>query len=324
MMVTLVTEEGENHAVVVSKIGKRKVTILDPDKGIYRLPLKEFIHLWDGTALIIEADNGSNKPLIINEPNKKKDYALSIILQMVSGIFCIFGVYFINNSSYWWLSLIAFCLFVIVSLIKKVVVFKSMRKIDDFYIDNLKIKRKDYRRFFVRLEEYKKQSLVNPISFATNFFIVAFLTYIVISNSLWNVFLVVVPLLLAFLNHSFINPRLKREEKSIANEEIKLETVEGIQEYKCKSKLIHQNAYSLGKEMIAVRYLNIFVLVISALILILCHGEYALTQTVFYVVVQQVLFDYISRLFSYSQKEKEYSLAKARLINVIHQKDENN
>lgn len=324
IIVSFLSPEGGNHAVVVTNIRRGRVKVLDPDKGIYTLSLSKFLDYWDGTGLLIESDSGEKYKEVIKEPNRKKDNVVSMILQFISGLCCIMGVYFINKSSFWWISIIMFSLFIIIELIHKIFVFRCMNKIDNYYLEDLRIKKDDYFNFFKRLEDYKKQSLSNPISFATQFLVVAFLTYIVIINNIWNTFLVVVPLLLALLNRSAVIPRQQNKEKEIAKEELYLSNSDSIEDYKSRSKVIHFKAYSLGKEIIASRYFNIFVLIINALIFILCHQEFALTQAVFYVVVQQVLFDYMTKLLSYSQKEKEFNLAKARLINVIHQKDENN
>jgi len=61
----VITEEGLSHFVVIHKINKKKVTILDPAKGVEKKEIDEFFKIFDGILLLMVPNNefqpGKNK-----------------------------------------------------------------------------------------------------------------------------------------------------------------------------------------------------------------------------------------------------------------------
>lgn len=324
IIVSLTLKEGSYHAVLVHKINKKRVYILDPDSGSYSLPIGKFLALWDGTCLSIESDDGAGFTYDVSDPKKKSSYVLTAIAQIISGIFCILGVYFINKKVDIVIPIFFFSLFIITELLLKTILFRTMNDTDSHFLKDLSIKKEQFQTFFERLENYKKLSLVNPISFGTTLVVSIFIIFIVVMNNIWNVLLVLTPICLSLLDVFFIAPSRNKKERIVAIKERELVNSEDVNEYISKMNSIHKNSYKIAKDELGKRYIYIFIMMVMSLLVVAINNEFILSQVMFFLFVQIMLNEYLVKLFSFSNKMHEFDLAKAKLMNTIHQDDENN
>lgn len=322
VIVTIVPEEGVNHSVVITKINRFYVKILDPEKGQIYMKTSKFMSIWDGTGLLIEKDEGGTFPYEVDEPNKFTQTILSVVFQFISGISFILGVYFINDKTHIAVPLAFLFSFIIFELINKAILFKTMENIDEFYSKDCSVKKDDYKSFLVRLEDYKELSLVTPINFVTKLIVAAFLIFILIINGINNLVLVLLPFGLAVLDGCVVQQLRKNKEKEIEQKEKKLYQIDDQDEFVTELDKIHKQSYSLAKTELFKRYLYILLMIMMSLFVIFIAKEIKLVQGAFYFFIQYVLFDYLVAIFSFSDKRNEFNLAKAKLMNIIH-KDEN-
>lgn len=323
MIVTITPKEGENHAIIITKIRGKRVYILDPASDRRSMSLKEFYTLWDSTGLLIEKDEGGGFLYEIVEPDKNKDYLWTTILQVCSGLFCILGVYFINSNGNILFPIILLSLFIISELILKNMLFKGMEKTDAYFTSNLNLKKGQYSQYFKNLERYKELSVVNPVSFATNLTVCVFIAFIVVLNSPWNIALVFGVLAIALFDVFIINPRNRQKELDIEIDEQQLDDSQSNEEFASNLKRIHMKAYSLGRKIIGKRYIYIFLMLIIAILMTIATNTFAFPQIIFYCCIEYCLYEYSVKLLSFSENKKQFNVARAKLVSSIHQNDEN-
>ncbi len=322
MILRISPQEGVFHAVLVTKIKNGSVYYLDPLEGKQIMKLYKFCKVWDGTGLMIEEDNGGPFPYKISEPNQTKNFVVSAIIQIISGVFCVLGIYFVNKNINIVFPVTFLSAFIVTELILKIYLFKDMKRKDEFYTNDLNIKVSSFRTFFERLEKFKTLSVVNPVSFATNMVVCMFVILVSILNSLNNLILVLIPISLSLVDLFFYEPWKKNKDREIQINEAKINTLEDVNSFKLELAKIHEKAYSLGGVEISKRYIYIFINILCSILVATISKDFSITSIVFCLFIQIVLYDYLTKVFSFSLKKKELDVSKAKLINTIHQDDE--
>lgn len=320
LIATIVPEEGLNHSVVVLTANPFYVKFLDPVKGPVKMKLKKFLSLWDGTGLIIEKDEYDGFHHQTHEIENKSSIS-GIVLQVLSGIMCILGIYFINNKTHIVVPVIFLSLFVVFELSRRFLLFKSMKEIDKTYAKDLKIRKSDFNLYFQRLENFKKLSLVTPMDFVGSLVVVMFVIFILIINGFSNIFLVAMPLFLCLLEVILFKPSRRKEEAKVERKERNISSLKDTKELENSLEEIHSDSYKIATEELGKRYLNILLMILSSLFTLFVSKELNLVQGVFYLLSQLILFDHMNKVFMYPEKVNEFNLAKVKLMNIIH-KDE--
>lgn len=322
LIVSLKGKNGVGHAVIVQKINKRNVKIKDPEKGVYSLSISRFIALWDGTGLLVERSEHFSCPFVYKEVFKKRNYVIGIILQVLSMACCILGVNFIGNTIPIFIPIVFFSLFIIFEILSKGNIFLTMKKIDDKYFDKLQLKKRDYKEFHVRYEDYKKSSLVTPLNAFFTFFTIAFLIFIVVLNGVRNLSMVIFPICIAIVEYFYLNPYIKNKEQDISLDEQQLYDSEDIECYREKERIIHDESYKLGKTILMKKYLAIVIMLLGTILVMALNRIFTITYVVFYLCLEYTIYTNMMDLMSYTDKRKEMQRAKVKLNNILHQKDE--
>ena len=315
-------EEGVYHAILLTKIKHGIVHYLDPAEGPLTMALHKFVKVWDGTGLLIEEDNGGPFGYIIEEPNQNKNYLISSVIQIVSGIFCVLGIYFVNRNINIVFPVSFLSAFIITEMVLKIFLFKTMKEKDNFYTKDLKIDKSKFGLFFEQLEKYKTLSSVNPVNFFTHLIICFFIIFVSILNSVNNLVLILLPLCLVLIDFFIYVPWRKKKDLDIQLNEAQLRQSEDIESYKTKLSKIHGKAYSLGGVEVSKRYIYIFIMILSSILVATISKDFSITSIVFCLFLQILLYDNLQRVIAFSQKRKELDVSRAKLLSTIHQNDE--
>ncbi len=119
-----------NHFVVIYKITKKNVILMDPAKGKRTLSFKEFENIWSKTIIVLypktkiirESNRNYLKDLLFRVVNKKKKLVIKIIiLTILFSLFTVLTSYYFKvvlSTSYDRLSTLIICLFFLLLLIK--------------------------------------------------------------------------------------------------------------------------------------------------------------------------------------------------------------
>lgn len=322
LIVSLKSEGDTNHAVLVTKVKKHFIKILDPDKGTYELSLKRFYELWDQTGLLIKNYQKTPCPFVVKEKRKKADYIVGIICQVMSAICCIAGLFFIDEDVYVFIPVALFICFAVFELLLRGHLFKFMRQMDEKTFEEIKLDKKDYRSFHTRFEEYKKAILVTPLNTIFTFLISAFLIFIVVINDLRNLMMVMMPICFSLIEVYFLHPNEREKQHEIMRDEEELFQAENIDDFKEKEEEIHAKTYRLAKRVLIKKYVGISLMLLGTIIVMAVSHVVSVPYIVFYLCIEYTLFTNLTNLFTYDERKREYLQAKVRFINVLHQNDE--
>ena len=126
LIVAITLNNGAKHAVVVEKARGNRVTYYDPRFGKMTMKFDDFIKIWDGTALMIEQVVRTKYPHPVLNPVKKSTHLGLSLIQFLSGVFAVLGVYFINDAFPIYLPIIFLSLAIITELLMRVVTYRVM------------------------------------------------------------------------------------------------------------------------------------------------------------------------------------------------------
>ena len=313
---TVETKTGHKHAVVVTKVKFKRVYFVDPKKGSTSLSLKKFIAVWDGTGLFVESYE--KKPYHYGKSDQVKTSSKVILglCQIISGVLAVVGVYFIKDDTQIWIPAVFFMGAIIMELVMRAITYSIMKKLDDYYFHEDRVPKSGYRDYIERYENYKKLALSSPMRFIVILLFSLALFAIVLLNDKRNVMLVIIPILLAFLNALVIYPVLKERERDIAELEDELDSAKSGSDLRDRMKVIHTKAYNYSYVDVAIRYLYVAFIVLTALFTMHLCGISSFPYIIFYSCISLTLYKSVDELFSYGDKIQDYNMAKVKLNNV--------
>ena len=294
----------KSHAVYLYKITKKFVYYFDPSSGKKKIPIKDFISIWDGTALRIMDYTPSKcsikKPSFVNNG----ELAMMLVLELLSAISAVMGVYYLKQDSSKYLPLIFILVTVIMEiLIRKYMVF-LMKRIDFRLLDiDDDVRDHQYYDFHNYYENYKKYLLVNTLKLFSSGFIIILITVILLLNNMYNVIYVGANLLLAIIYVFIKKPKFNKDEEEMIHKEERLKYI------KDKSKAfdlmtdIRKNAYDYANNYTAIKFLIISFQIILAFFVMLLSSAFSFTYIICYLLLEVYFYNSAVIICSY-QDEK--------------------
>ena len=308
------------HAVVVTKVGKHYVHFIDPNEGKRKIRLKKFYKIWDGTMLRVKRiwDYPSPKsPINIKNKGVKIQ---TLVLEIFSSLSLIFGIFFIDRTYHFILPISFFFLFLLLTIFSKILLLKNMQKIDQQVMQNLPKQHFNKKELLTRLEQYKKELFITPISLVGHLLVCLFIVAITIINDVRNFYLVVVPLVLVFINIFFFLPNSKNQEKQLAVEEKEAIMQDNNHDFKKTVKKMHQHSYELGRINLIQRYISLFIMMLTAfLAMYLTVKHVTLAYTIFYFSIEMVLYEHFLSLLTFKKQYISSLKAEMKLINILNE-----
>ena len=190
----------KHHYMIYEKSTKKFVYLIDPTIGRIKLPKAEFISIFSGICLM--------KKEVIPFGNKlkfKKDYNLNYIL--VYSIFLIldFALFYIisflsNNSKYLFHSILII-LAILLSILSKLKLINRHQKMIDNNLNDIFKKSNNLSVSTKKgLLSYKLYTIKHFYGFLNNLFLVTFTIFILINNGFYNVFFIIIAILICFIS----------------------------------------------------------------------------------------------------------------------------
>lgn len=307
------------HCVLVTKCKFGRVKILDPDLGTYSLSFSKFFKLWTGKGLLLDNYQKKKCEFKLEKPIKAFDYALSMILQFIGSALLVLGLYFLDGKNKPYIPIMFVCGFAVFEIAFRLHNIYVMKKIDD---SQKYPKDGKYREHFVRFETYKKNALLNPMNSVFAMLVILFVIVVLILNSTMNFIIVLVPLFISLIDVVLIKPKADQKENSIKLLELALDKCRDKYDYQVEMQKIHGEAYTLAKLLLLKKYLYVFIMIISSLLVMFMANTVLLPYAAFYVLIQYLLYENISLLFNYSKRRNDFLRSKALFINCQKQYDE--
>ena len=317
LIVAITLNNGAKHAVVVEKARGNRVTYYDPRFGKMTMKFDDFIKIWDGTALMIEQVVKTKYPHPVLNPVKKSTHLGLSLIQFLSGVFAVLGVYFINDAFPIYLPIIFLSLAIITELLMRVVTYRVMKKLDDYFFDESRVPYDGFKDYLVRYENYKKLVLSSPMNYILTLVFTLGLVAVILINDYRNVLLVTVPILLCLFRLVYITPSLKKKKRELEEAEAGLDSLRNAGELRKQAKVIHKKAYAYSYiETICSYVFALLIVVVTLLTMHLCDIS-SLPYLVFYACLSIVLYKSFDQLVRFDERIADFKLAKVKINNRI-------
>ena len=317
-IVTLHGPNSSKHAVVVIRISKRSVYIIDPNGGKRRLPYELFISKWSNHALIMEKFVKTPCPVIAPSFIAKKDKITLPIFQLLSGISILIGTYYINQKEMLYIPIIFLSLFIIFELLFRNNLLKAMRRIDEEISKyTLNLNKEEYYEFYCNQEKFTQVALSTIPNLIYAFMVSIFIIFILLINNIWNTFYVVLATFLAIIEIYYHQYYFKNKELDIASKEELIKTSENTFEYQHFASDVREAAYQLGGNKTLFNYLEIAIILSTSILLMSLTNSFSITYLLFNLFIVYFLKGQIYQIMNYENSVNTYNSSKLRIINKI-------
>ena len=325
-LIVSVVKENENlHAVLITRKVGGRLQIQDPSKGTYWIKIDKFIRLWDGTGLAINHVEEHPFTARIIDVKDTKSEVLSYILQSVAAVFIALATFFVKPEGSLWLPLLFCALSLTAEVALRILLLKRMQKCDKYLRRFIPyVSRRDYFEYYKRSQEYKTSALTLGLNFVFYILVVLLIATITIINSLSFAILIGVALLAAFIEVFFFSPFKKDLNKQLEENEYELRRIKDTDEMELQVKTMEVKSYRYAYVTFASKIVFGAFFILASFFVCMVEHSFALPNIVFYTCVSLLTYQYLVPLFSYDGSLVDMMVAKVRINNLIHQNDENN
>ncbi len=321
--IAALARENSNHAVVVTKASRKKVRYFDPEFGECSSSIEDFVSEWTGDALIVANHEKKSCKFQKEEIVSSKKIVVSDILQLLSGLLAILGVYFIKSDGDLMYPIIFLSASLIMTILMKSYTIGLMKKADNYIIERSEqVKSKDLFNYYKYFELHKGDYLSSSMNIIYYVLVSIFMIFIVVFNGLSNYLLIMIPILLLFMSSFFINPYLKREKSKISKLEAGLQSEKDVSNFNMKVNQLHELSYKYSKALVAKKYLYFFIFALVAVLTSYISKEVSIINVVFNLFIEVYLYQNLDPIISYEENNIESMRNKIRFNNIIHQNNE--
>ncbi len=314
-------KNGAKHAVLVTKIRLGRVIYLDPRCGKTNVSINRFLFQWDGTGLMVQEHRKRECPLPTLEPISTSSKIWLGIIQVFSGLFAVFGVYFIRDdvTIYW--PIIFLSLAIVGETIMKIISYNLMKKMDKFFFEEKRIPSSGFKDYLFRFEDYKRLVLSSPMNYILSLIFSLGIIALVLLNDWRNFAIAGMPVLLAFLVTIIIDPILRKKKYLIGELEENLDNSTGALDFKEKVQRMHREAYRFSYIDIIYRTIVAILMIMTVVLTMDFCRIFSLPFVIFYSFFSLTLFKSCEHLFSFNEKIERFNKAKVKISNLIKTRD---
>lgn len=307
-------KNGAKHTIVVKKIKWKRVFYADPSQGTGSMSLKNFLKIWEGTGLLIESFEKMKCPYKPVDPIKMSTKIGLGLVQLLSGVSAVLGVYFIKDNTPIYLPAIFLSLAIVLELLMKALSYSVMKKLDAYFFKNENLPKKDKKNYLIKYEDYKRLSLASPMNYILLLVFALGLIAVVLLNDIKNALIVAVPLAIALIDVLCVKSVLKAKKREIIALEDELEECKDFYE---KVKEMHTKSYNYSYINIALSYVYAGLIVLTSIFTMHICGISSFPYIVFYSMIAVTLYKTLERLFSFNDTVEELNIAKIKVNNSI-------
>ena len=322
-IVTIKTQTGNAHCVLVYKVMMGRVYYLDPRIGKADMSIRKFSNLWDGTFLQVEEKEIRSAPYKEAKPLSYGHLLVLTLLEVAVAISTVVGIFFINDDAYVFIPIMAFAVAVVFELLAKAYSVSLMKKVDIFFYGQVEVKDNKYLKTLERFEKYKKSLLANPLQFVLTLVIAMGIMLAVLLNDINNFILIAAPFIASLFEAFFYRPYQRNGFLEVSEYEQALDLSEDEEDFQGRIEDLHKKSYRLGLLEMSKQYVGLALFIAMAIVLLAINGSASVPHAVFYVCIEIAIYLSFSRLLSYPEKMDEMLKAKVEINNCLHQEDEN-
>lgn len=303
--IALLGEENVPHAVVVSRIGRKSLTYLDPAEGPVTVKKTTFIEKWNG--IFSQTLSYEKKPCPYRKESIKPlgSIVLAVLLEMGADAFLMCGFFYMNNEGNFLSPVLCFTGFALTAILRRCLETQSMKKFDERWLpltyDSNENRFKDN---YVHYHEFKKALFVSPLAFASAFFLLAALSFLIGANN--PSYFIALSAIGVFEGVAAIlfSGRLRGKRRSLSREEESLlASATDRQTALLRLQSINQTAYKIGDEISYLRIVTIAVCLASTFACFYGQTTITLNFFLFHFFALLSAAEQFERLFEYLMEE---------------------
>ena len=327
-IVRMTNDEKSHHAVIVTKMSRDRVHLVDPHFGPMKMKVDDFFDKWDGTGLFISQFEKSQYPYDSLEPLEKKHKAMTFAMQIVSGILLALGVYFISPDTPYYMAVIFLGLGIVTDLLLRAYIFKLMTVVDNYFEERFQdLDNKNCYQYYIRCQEFKKTYLTTNLNVVYSLIVSLFIIAITLLNSRNNFPIVVAPILLSAFEYLFVSKREEIFAQKMADEEEELRTIRTKRDIQMKVNLLQKKAYDFSKYKLISKFIGVFLFTMTSILSMCLTSSFTLINLIFMLAIQIFIYQNLHTVFSHEKSKIEVYKAKSRISNMfypsLHHNDEN-
>lgn len=299
-----------NHCVVVDKIKKNTIILLDPSEGKVTKKINNFIEIWDGKILeISEAKIEQKFRLKKTRILPLKFILFQVAFSLILLSLLLVGFLFIDKSENIIISIVILSLIPIVEIADNIITLKIINYFDKTYIpryfsDISGSKKEAYYSY----QDFKKKYLVLYKALSSSAIIIIFICFILAINDMRNLLISVAILLFVFIEKMLFMKSDKDTKKDISIDEVSaLQNDDKIDIdllLKCNKKATHfvrRKSYRKCFEILVCLFLTFVIMFVE--------NTVSANFLIFHFGVYYLLFNncdqFLEGLFSYQDLSKD-------------------
>lgn len=316
LLVGLSSSEKEMHLVVLRKMTKKYVYLIDPQIGYLKMKINVFFDVWNKTVLMIEEKHQLqqiqiNKPIVC-----PKQETLLVLLQIFSSFFGILCLMFVSQESFFIYPLLFFLLWVISELLFRRYQFKVLKSFDENYlIKTFQANKYERKESYINFFHFKKLYFLRPQLIISSSILVVFILFILTLNNIFNLLfcglLFLFALIVIIYETNFSQKHLRILEK--LEKEVFSDGFEKEDEFSHYQKIIDLT-YLLSKNETLKKYLGLFLCGVFALLLAAFSFEAKLNYFLFHFFAYYLFLEKVNELLKTLFQSNELSRLKAQFI----------
>ena len=208
----------ENHVILIKKKKKRRIIYYDPDKGRVKISKDEFFRRW--RKIVLEKSN-EEPPYKIKKIRQeilpKKLKFLEAFSALFSASVLIACFYLLNTEQNYIYSFLFLCLFVVLQLLEKLILYKQVYTFDKTYIPNyLRKEKSKLKQKYQEYIEFKRQYFTSNRTLISSILVAFLITFLLCFNDFKNVFVLLTMILIKLLETLLLQKYDENKKNQIA------------------------------------------------------------------------------------------------------------
>jgi len=305
----LLGKEAESHCVLARKAWGKRILVDDPSFGRKWIEKGELFDRWNGIFGEVGPYFKSKCPYQKKKIDIPWMFSLSSLMEILSESALYFGFYNVQKNADYLYSILAFTLYGLFAILKRLFAVNGMKRFDQGYLERIYDEdngqlRRNYEHYY----RYKGLLFGGWIEFVSAFFYCAALTYLVGFNNLYFFASAAGYLAFAIFEGLYWDRHIQGEKTKLESDEKALFVSKAPSEEKLTSlHQMNEKAYQLGDYLSYIQIIRFVLALALALIPVLAQQEITLNYFLFHFFALISVGDGFEKIVAFLVKGRERS-----------------
>lgn len=281
-------EEKSFHLVYLKRIKRKGIIILDPKRGKIYLTYEELFDKWNGEYLETVKINKQKKKFKKNKILPTFYYFIIDFFQILTSLFFMTGLYFINKEISFLIPLLFFTLFILNAVLFNLIITLCMKNIDKKLFLGIYETKGNLKDKYINITKLKSYLFKNPIELISSIIFIMFSIFLFGINNYLNLIAITIILFIDSLFHLFSSSFFTYKKNKIENYENALFS-SSVADVPNQFKLLNDEVY----KFISLKNLKMYILIFLIIVLSLTISGFENKISLNYILFDTFGFYYI-------------------------------